>query len=80
MIPSPAQWVKGSIVDAARAWVNAAAWIQSLAWELPDAMGAAKEKKKRKKKKNPLWMQNGESLGREVGGWGVRQSGREKMS
>ena len=53
MIPNPAQWVKGSIVDAARAWVAAAAWIHSLAWELQEAMGAAKKKKKKKKKKPP---------------------------
>ena len=27
------------------AWVAAGAWVQSLAWELPHAMGAAKKEK-----------------------------------
>ena len=40
-IPSPAQWVKGSGITAS------AAWIQSLAWELPYAMGVAIKRKKR---------------------------------
>ena len=39
-IPSPAQWVKGSSV------ASAAAWTQSLAGELPYAMGVALKKKK----------------------------------
>ena len=38
LIPSPAQWVKGS--GAA----TAVAWIQSLAGELPYAMGVAIKK------------------------------------
>ena len=32
-------------------FVNAVAWIQSLAWELLDAVGGQKKKKKKKKKK-----------------------------
>ena len=32
--PCPAQWVKGSSVAAATAWVAAAAWIQSVAQKL----------------------------------------------
>ena len=41
LISSPAQWVKDMVLSAAVAWVAAAAQIQSLAWELPYAMGAA---------------------------------------
>lgn len=37
LIPSPEQWVKGSGVGPAAAEVMAAAWIQSLARELPFA-------------------------------------------
>ena len=33
------------------AWVAAMAWVWSLAWELPHAMGVAKKKRKRKEKK-----------------------------
>ena len=40
-IPSPAQWVKGSSV------ASGAAWTQSLAGELPYAMGVALKKKKK---------------------------------
>ena len=32
------------------AWVTAIVWVQSLAWELPHAIGMAKKKKKKKKK------------------------------
>ena len=35
LIPSPVQWVKGSNVVAAVAWVAAVVQVQSLAWELP---------------------------------------------
>ena len=56
MIPGLAWWVKGSGIAAV--WVVAAAWIQSLAQELPYAVGAAifyfiffyKTKKKKRKK------------------------------
>ena len=44
--PSPTQWVKGSSIAAAMAWVTAEAQIQSLAQELPYAMGTAIKKKK----------------------------------
>ena len=48
LISSQAQWVKGSSVAAAAATVQvqAAAQIQSLAQELPYAMGVAIKKKK----------------------------------
>ena len=36
----PVQWVKGSSM------ATAAAWIQSLTWELPYAMGVAIKRKK----------------------------------
>ena len=39
LIPDPAQWVKE--FGFAQAKVIAVVWIQSLAWELPYAMGAA---------------------------------------
>ena len=42
-IPSLVQWIKGSGI------VAAVAQIQSLAWELPDAVGAAEKQKKEKK-------------------------------
>ena len=41
LIPSPAQWVKGSSVATVVAQVTATAQIQSLAWELPYTVGAA---------------------------------------
>ena len=41
----PAQWVKGSGV------ATTVAWIQSLAWGLSHATGAARNLKKKKKKK-----------------------------
>ena len=44
LIPGPAQWVKGSGIATAAAHVTAMAWIQSLAWELINAMGAAIKK------------------------------------
>ena len=47
-MPGPVQWVKGSGVAAAVVQVTAAAWIQSLAQELPYATGAAIKKKKKK--------------------------------
>ena len=43
-IPSLAQGVKGSSVAAAEMWVTAAAQIQSLAWDLPCAVGVAIKK------------------------------------
>ena len=49
LVPSPELQVKGSSVAAAMAWVAAAAETQSLAWELPYAIGALKKKKKKKK-------------------------------
>ena len=49
-IPSPAQWVKGSGIAAAVAWITAVAQIQSLAWELPYALGRPKKKTKTKTK------------------------------
>ena len=51
MIPSLAQWVKGSGIAIAAAQVTAGALTQSLAWELPYAAGTAIKKKKKKKKK-----------------------------
>ena len=47
MIPSPAQWVKGSGIAAALVWVTAVARIQSLARELPYAKDVAKKEKKK---------------------------------
>ena len=44
LIPSLAQWVKGSGIAAAVALVAAAARIKSLAWELPCAAGVAIQK------------------------------------
>jgi len=44
LIPSMAQWDKGSSVAAA------GAWIQSLAWELPYAVGVAVKKKEEERK------------------------------
>lgn len=52
LIPSPAQWVKGSRIATAVAQVAAAARIQSLTWELPYAIGEATPKKKKKKECN----------------------------
>ena len=49
LIPSLAQWVKGYSVAIAMVQVAAMAQIQSLAQELPCAMGAAIKKKKSKK-------------------------------
>ena len=43
-----AQWVKGSSAVIAVAWVTAVAQVQSLAQELPHAIGMA-EKRRRKK-------------------------------
>ena len=43
-IPSPVQWVKGSSIAAPVAQVAATARIQSLAWELPYAMGVVMKK------------------------------------
>ena len=45
-IPGLAPWVKVSGIAAAAVWVPAAAPIQSLAQELPNAMGAAIKKEK----------------------------------
>ena len=44
MIPSLAQWVKGSSIATTMVWGAAVAQIQSLAWELPYAAGEAKRK------------------------------------
>ena len=59
LAPAPAQWVK----DLALLWLwcraAAVALIQSLAWELPHAMGEAlksKKKKKKKKRQNSGWL------------------------
>ena len=49
MIPNPVQWVKGSSVAAAATYMAAVALMQSLAQELPYAMG---KKKYGKGKKN----------------------------
>ena len=46
-IPGPAQWVKGSSVATAVTYV-ASAGIQSLAWELPYAVGVATKTKNKK--------------------------------
>ena len=48
MIPGPAQWVKIWGVAAAAAQVAAVAQVQSLAWELPCAMGMAIKLKNKK--------------------------------
>ena len=58
-----ARWVKESGVAKAAAEVTAAAWIQSLAQELPYALGEVIEKKKKKEKilRNKL-NQGGEKL------------------
>ena len=40
-VPDPAQWVNGSGIAVAAAWVAAVAWIQSLAQELPYAADVA---------------------------------------
>ena len=55
-IPSLAQQVKGSGVATAAAKVAAAAGIQSLAQELPYAMGAAIKKIKRKMLSISIWV------------------------
>ena len=41
-----AQWVTDPVVVTAVAWVTAVVQVQSLAWEIPHAMGAAKNKTK----------------------------------
>ena len=41
LIPGAGQWVKGSSVVAAAAWVTSVAQVQSLVWELPHASGMA---------------------------------------
>ena len=52
----PWHWVKVSGV------ATAAAWIQSLALELPYAGAAIKKKKKERKKEGNLWVENFEVL------------------
>ena len=47
----------GSSVVTAAAQVAAVVQVQSLAWELPQAVDAAKKKKKERKKKNPHLIQ-----------------------
>ena len=51
-IPSLLQWVKGSGIGAAVSWVTAAAQIQSLAWEIPYAAGAAIKKKREREQES----------------------------
>ena len=46
--PAQVQWVKGSSIAAAAVGVAAVAWIQFLAWKLPYATVAIKEKRGRK--------------------------------
>ena len=55
LIPSPVHLVKGSGVTAAVVLSYNYTWIQSLAWELPYAVGAAIKLKKKKKKKTMAW-------------------------
>ena len=50
LIPSLAQWVKGSHVSAAAAQIETAAWILSLAWELNMPKGDQKKKEKKENK------------------------------
>ena len=49
------QWVRQQVKDPVLSllWLGATAvaWIRSLAWELPDAMGKAKRKEEAEKKK-----------------------------
>lgn len=47
-MPSPAQWDKDLSIAAAALWATAVAWILSLGWELPQAMGTDIKKKKKK--------------------------------
>jgi len=49
LVPGLTQWVKD--LTLLWLWLAAAALIQSLAWELPYAIGAAAKKKRKKKKK-----------------------------
>ena len=46
LILSPEQWVIGSEIAAAMVQIATVAWIQSLPWELPFAMGTAIIKKR----------------------------------
>ena len=48
-ISGPVQWVKGSSIAAAVAQAAAVARIKSLAWELPQATGAANKQNKKQK-------------------------------
>lgn len=48
-MPSPAQWDEDPSIAAAALWATAVAWILSLGWELPQAMGTDIKKKKKKK-------------------------------
>ena len=50
-MPGPVQGVKGSGIAAAVADIPAVAWIQSLAQELPCAVGVAIKRDQKKKKK-----------------------------
>ena len=52
LIPSAAQWVKGWGIAAAKVQVVAVVWIQSLALELPHAMGSAIKRRKRRGRGN----------------------------
>ena len=56
-IPGLVQWVKGSGIAAAVVELAAVAWIRSLTWELPHAIGEAiKKKKKIINEEFPSWL------------------------
>ena len=52
-VPAVAHWVKDPALSLPHLWqqVTVAAWIQSLAWELPYVVAIAKKKKKKRQKK-----------------------------
>ena len=54
LIPSPGKWVKGASTATTKAQVTAVAQIQSLAQELPYAMGVAIQKKSLNGKKRRI--------------------------
>ena len=49
-----AQWVKGSSIVTAVAWVTAEVWVQSLAQDLPFTTGEVKIRIKKKARLLPL--------------------------
>ena len=57
------QWVKDMVLSSV-VWVAALVQVQSLAWELPHAMGTAKGKKK--KDKQEIMAKNTPNLGRDI--------------